>query len=93
MNPPARLNSDAWILVLSDREQLEIELALSKHASACAIYNPEILAFWNRNHRDLSGLPLVRYIHDQFKPVGSMDNFVFLVRNERDLSKIPDRRP
>jgi hypothetical protein len=93
MNPPAGLNIDAWVLVLSDREQLGIELALSKHASACAIYNPEILAFWNRSGRDLSGLPLVRYIHDQFKPVGSMDNFVFLVRNERDLSKIPDRRP
>jgi hypothetical protein len=47
--------------------------------------------FWNRNGRDLNGLPLVRYIHDEFKPVGSMDNFIFLVLNERDLSKIPDR--
>jgi hypothetical protein len=90
MDPPARLNSDAWMLVLSDKEQLEIELALSKHPNACAIYNPEILAFWNRNRRDIGGLPLVRYIHDKFKPVGSMGNFVFLVRNERDLSKIPN---
>jgi hypothetical protein len=91
MNPPGRLNIDAWILVLSDKEQLDIELELSKHPNACAIYNPEILAFWNRNRRDISGLPLVRYIHDEFKPVGSMDNFVFLVRNGRDLSKIPNR--
>ena len=43
MNPPAGLNIDAWVLVLSDREQLGIELALSKHANACAIYNPENL--------------------------------------------------
>jgi hypothetical protein len=91
MNPPGRLNVDAWMMVLSDEEQSEIERDLSKHPRACAIYNPETLSFWNRNHRDLSGLPLVRYIHDEFKPVGSMDNFVFLVRNERDLSKIPDR--
>ena len=91
MNPPGRLNIDAWMLVLSDQEQLAIELELSKHPKACAIYNPEILAFWNRNGRDMSGFPLVRYIHDEFKPVGSMDNFVFLVRNERDLSKIPNR--
>lgn len=91
MNPPARLNIDAWMLVLSDKEQLEIELALSKHPNACAIYNPEILAFWSHNRRDISGLPLVRYIHDEFKPVGSMDHFVFLVRNGRDLSKIPNR--
>jgi len=90
MNPPGRLNIDAWILVLSDKEQLDIELELSKHPNACAIYNPEILAFWNHNRRDISGLPLVRYIHDEFKPVGSMDNFVFLVRNGRDLSKIPN---
>jgi hypothetical protein len=91
MDPPARLNSDAWMLVLSDKEQSEIELALSKHPNACAIYNPEILAFWNRNRRDISGLLLVRYINNSFKPVGSMDNFVFLVRNERNLSKIPNR--
>ena len=91
MKPPGRLNVDAWMLVLSDEEQSEIERDLSKHPKACAIYNPEVLAFWNRNGRDLNELPLVRYIHDEFKPVGSMDNFVFLVRNERDLSKIPDR--
>jgi hypothetical protein len=93
MDPPARLNSDAWILVLSDQQQREIAFALSSHPNACAIYNPEILAFWNRNHRDISGLPLVRYIHDNFKPVGTMDNFVLLVRNERDLNRIPDRLP
>jgi hypothetical protein len=91
MNPPGRLNVDAWMMVLSDEEQSEIALDLSKHPKACAIYNPEVLSFWNRNDRDLSGLPLVRYIHDEFKPVGSMDDFVFLVRNERDLSKIPNR--
>jgi hypothetical protein len=91
MNPPGRLNVDAWMMVLSDKEQLDIELDLSKHPNACAIYNPEILEFWNRNGRDMSGLRLVRYIHDEFKPVGSMGNFVFLVRNERDLSKIPNR--
>jgi hypothetical protein len=91
MNPPGRLNVDNWMLVLSDQEQLDIELELSKHPNACAIYNPEILGVWNRNGSDMSGLPLVRYIHDKFKPVGSMDEFVFLVRNERDLSKIPNR--
>jgi hypothetical protein len=90
MDPPGRLNVDAWMTVLSDKEQLEIELELSKHRNACAIYNPAILGFWNHG-RDLSELPLVRYIHDEFKPVGSMDNFVFLVRNERDLSKVPNR--
>ena len=90
MNPPGRLNADAWMLVLTDQEQSEIELDLSKHSKACAIYNPEILGFWNRNDRDMRGLPLVRYIHDEFKPVGSVDNFVLLVRKERDLSKIPN---
>jgi hypothetical protein len=91
MEPPARMNSDAWILVLTDKEQIDIVSALSTHPRACAIYNPDIVEIWDRNHRDLSGLPLVRYIHDNFKSVGSMDNYFFLVRNERDLSKIPER--
>lgn len=89
MTPPAGLNIDDWILVLTDKEQLAIASALSTHPNACAIYNPEILALWNRDHHDISGLPLVRYIHDNFKPVGTMDNYTFLVRNGRDLTQIP----
>ena len=90
MSPPALLNSDAWTLVLTDKEQIEVASALSTHPNACVIYNPEVLSIWDRDHHDISGLPLVSYIHDNFKPVGSMDKYVFLVRNGRDLAKIPD---
>jgi hypothetical protein len=93
VEPPARMNSDAWILVLTDREQMEIVSELSTRPRACAIYNPDVLIIWNRNHLDLSRLPLVRYIRDNFRPIGSMDNYFFLVRNERDLTNISERRP
>ena len=77
MDPPARMTGDAWTLVLTNKEQMEIVSALSGHPRACAVYNPDILAIWDRNHRDLSGLPLVRFIDDNFKTVGSMDNYFF----------------
>ena len=93
VDPPARMNSDAWTLVLTDREQMKIVSALSTHPRACAIYNPDVLTIWNRNHLDLSRLPLVRYIRDNFRSIGSMDNYFFLVRNERDLTNIPEPRP
>ena len=89
IEPPARMNSDAWILVLTDKEQEDIAMALSTHAKACAIYSPEVLAIWDHDKRDLSSLPLVRYIHENFRPVGSMDNYFFLVRKERDLRELP----
>ena len=57
VDPPARMNSDAWILVLTDREQMKIVSALSTRPRACAIYNPDVLIIWNRNHLDLSRLP------------------------------------
>ena len=93
MAPPARLNIDDWILVLTDKEQLDIASALSTHPNACAVYNPELLAVWDNDHHDISSLPLVRYINENFKPVGSMGNYVFLVRNGRDLNRIPGGSP
>jgi hypothetical protein len=91
LEPPDRMNSDAWVLVLDDRQQTEIASWLSAHPRSCAVYNPDVLAIWNRNHRDLSSLPLVGYIQRNYKSVGAMDNFFFLVRNERDLDAIPER--
>ena len=78
MNPPARLNIDAWMLVLSDKEQLEVDSrAIESTPTRVPFTIRQILAFWSHNRRDISGLPLVRYIHDEFKPVGSMGHFVF----------------
>lgn len=88
--PPGGLNIDGWVLVLSDAQQNNIESALAAHARACAVYNPDIVSFWNPRGDDLSGLPLVRYIHSNFKVAGSFNNYFFLVRNQRDLAGIAE---
>ena len=90
LEPPDRMNSDAWVLVLDDRQQAEIASWLSAHPRSCAVYNPDVLAVWNPNHRDLNSLPLVGYIQTNYKSIGAMDNFFLLVRNDRDLNAIPN---
>jgi hypothetical protein len=55
------------------------------HPRACAIYNPQLVAFWNRSNRDMNTLPLARYLHENFKVVGSLDDFSLLVRNDREI--------
>jgi hypothetical protein len=83
--PPAGLGADAWMLVYTDEDQAAISSELSMHPRACVFYNPQLVAFWNRSHQDMDALPLARYIHRNFKVVGSLDDFSFLVRNDRGI--------
>jgi hypothetical protein len=83
--PPAGLAVDDWMLVLTDKEQAAISSELSMHPRPCVFYNPQLVAFWNRSNRDMDALPLAGYIHTNFKVVGSLDDFSFLVRNDRDI--------
>ena len=64
---------------------------LSEQANVCAIYNPDLVNFWDRPHHDLSSLPLVRYLHENFKVAGRTGQFSLLVRNERNL--VVESRP
>jgi len=85
-DPVAGFEIDDWIFSASDEQQFSASAILSQHPTACAIYNPDLVAFWNRTHQNLNSLPLVRYLRENFKVVGSTGRFYFLVRNERDLN-------
>jgi hypothetical protein len=85
-DPLAGLEFDDWILIVSDRQQIAASAVLSQHPNACAIYNPDLVAFWNRTHQNWDSIPLVRYLHENFKVVGATGQFYFLVRNERNLN-------
>jgi hypothetical protein len=85
-DPLARLEFDDWMLGASNEQQIAASAVLSQHANPCAIYNPDLVAFWNRTHQNLDSLPLVRYLHENFKVVGATGQFYFLVRNERNLN-------
>ena len=84
-NPVAGLEIDDWIFSASDQAQNTASAILSQHPGACAIYNPDLVEFWNRKHFDLNSLPLVQYIHENFKVVGGIGSFYLLARNERHL--------
>ncbi len=84
-DPLAGLDVDDWMLTASNEQQIAASAVLSQHPDACAIYNPDLVGFWNRTHQNWDSLPLVRYLHENFKVVGASGQFYFLVRNERNL--------
>ena len=86
--PPAGLVADGWMLVYTDEDQAAISSELSMHPKACVFYNAQLVGFWNPSLQNMDALPLARYIHRSFKVVGSLDDFSFLVRNDRQISAI-----
>ncbi len=84
-DPLEGMQADDWMLTASLEQENSAVAALAKHPNACAIYNPALVNFWNRDNRNLDSLPLVRYIHENFKSVGTTGKFSFLVKKERNL--------
>ena len=82
----AGFDMDDWMLFYSPEQQVAASEILSRYPNACEIYNPDLVAFWNRTNQDMSAYPLARYLHDNFTVVGQKDRFSFLVRNGRDVS-------
>lgn len=85
-DPLAGFQIDDWIFSASDEQQFAAAAVLSGHPNACVIYNPALVNFWNRDNRNLDSLPLVHYIHENFKTVGTSGKFSFLVKNDRNLN-------
>jgi len=80
------MDMDDWMLVTSNEQQTAAAAALSKHPDACMVYNGDLVAFWNRPpSNNLFSLPLVHYLHQNFKVVGATGAFSFLVRNQRNV--------
>jgi hypothetical protein len=84
--PITTLTWDAWFLVATAEDQRSIQAALSEHRDACIVYNPDLVAFWNRSGiLDVDSLPLVQYIHAEFTSAMEMDGFRLLIKNNRSL--------
>jgi len=83
--PLTGLNNGGWILSHSDEQQMRMVSALSTHPKACIVYNPSLVAFWNRTNHNIDDQPLVRFIHENFKTAAGFDGYYILVRKERDL--------
>jgi hypothetical protein len=89
-DPLNGMQMDNWWLYISGQQQMEASAFLSGHPNACAIDNLALADFWNPTHQDLEQLPLLRYLHKNFKIAGASGQFSFLVRNERDLTLASD---
>lgn len=85
-DPLQGMEMDDWMLGSSPQQQLAVSTVLSKHPNACAIYNPDLVKFWDPRGELEPASPLVRYLFANFKVVGRTGQFFFLVRNERSLS-------
>jgi hypothetical protein len=84
-DPLPGMEIDDWMLTASNEQQTAAAAILSEHPNACAFYSPVLTNIWNPTHRNLDSLPLVHYLHDNFKVVGARGQFYFLVRDGRDL--------
>jgi hypothetical protein len=86
MAPVAGTENDAWFVTDTDKQQETASAVLSEHSRACAVYNPDIVKFWNRSHQDVHAAPVARYIDEHFKVVGSTHRYYLLVSKERDVA-------
>jgi hypothetical protein len=85
-DPVSGTDMSNWMMVMSEEQELGASTVLSEHPNACAVYNQELVDFWNQPRRDLSSLPLLRYLFQNFKVVGRAGKFSLLVRSDRNLS-------
>lgn len=79
------MDMDDWMLITSQEQQTAAAATLSEHQNSCVVYNSNLVDFWNHPKRDLALLPLVRYLFQNFKIVGTTGQFSLMVRNQRNL--------
>jgi hypothetical protein len=87
-DPLPGMEIDDWMLTASNQQQIAVSAILSEHPNACAIYNQDLVDFWDRDHRNLDSLPLVHYLRANFKVVGATGQFSLLVRDQRNLTVV-----
>jgi hypothetical protein len=83
IDPLTGLNLDDWPAVFSNDQQQQVVAAISSHPRACMVYNPALVNFWNPGGESRENLPLVRYIFDNFRPVGGSGDYQLMLRNAR----------
>jgi hypothetical protein len=89
--PPSTFNVGFWTGLLNDDQQAAIVAKLSRFPKACVIRNRPLAEQWSRGQL-FDERPLVAYINQNFRTVGSLGNYEFMVRKERpdiDFHKDP----
>jgi hypothetical protein len=80
--PPTSLNCTTWMTLLDDSRQQQVIEQLARHPHACAVRADSLLDLWV-GKEDIQAKPLVRYLREEFRPVGRFGSYEILVRKDR----------
>jgi len=76
---PAPLAGGNWVTGVDDATQMKIVHEIEGDPKVCVIYNQDIIAMWTHD-ADVTGRPVIRFIHENFKPVAASRGNALMVR-------------
>ena len=79
-DPPTMLMMNDWPAFFNARQQQSIIGDLNRSATACIVYNPDLVEFL-RAGQDLGSSPLAQYIRAEFVPIDQRNGYYFMVKN------------
>jgi hypothetical protein len=86
LEPPTRMNPNAWMLLLDDAQQQRVCDALASYSRAAAVVVPRDVS---RMYGEAQpGQPLARCIADEFRAAGSFLGYELKVRRGRDAPEL-----
>jgi hypothetical protein len=80
--PPTTWNTTTWMTLFDSRKQERIVDRLKQFPNTCAVRNQEMTQKWLRG-QDIAGLPLVRFVNDEFRTMGSLGGYDFRIGRGR----------
>jgi hypothetical protein len=76
---PAELGGGNWVTRLDDATQENVVREIADNPKLCVIYSKDMIAMWT-HHADVSGRPIIRFIQQNFRPVGESRGNVLMLR-------------
>jgi hypothetical protein len=76
---PAALSGGNWVTNIDDTTQEKVVREIAGNPKLCVIYSEDMIAMWT-HHADVSGRPIIRFIHENFRPVAESRGNVLMVR-------------
>jgi hypothetical protein len=80
--PPTTWNATTWMTLFDARRQQQIVDEAEQHPRLCAVRHNRHTARWLRGQA-INGLPLVRFINEQFETIGHFGGYEFRIKTGR----------
>jgi hypothetical protein len=79
IEPPTKSNATAWMTLLDEKRQRDIQMVLESSVHPCVIYQEKLTRDGLRN-KDIRSIILARYILDNFEPRHQYGDFILLMK-------------